>query len=551
MRLSADTWAYFRRSMPVIAVLLALTLSISATCTVTGQASGGRWNGGLQPHFSTETPPKVKVGIVQGEERVGIQSQTGISLKLDGRDVPVPERNEWIFEICESGPARCLYSVCVASYRWDDADGAGEALIEWRQKGYDARLIERGRRCMIGERTIDNRIYFLSISVQTDRAEAARLRDRLAETGLDAWIEEEVATPASGIIVVRDANRPYAEVGSGSIRVVSSLPITIKNVNYGFWTERREDRAYAGDLELGVGKDGKLLVVELVDLETYIAGVVPAEMLPSWPEAALRAQSVAARTETLAKIGVRHIADGFSLCATEHCQAYGGLTRRVASTTTAVEATRGEVLMEGARPTDAVYSLNCGGHTEDVENVWTFCSDPALRGMPDVLDGTTQIRSPRSEAEIGAWVTSRPNVLCAESNKADNFRWRVTYSAEQLNTMVSANGNIGTVTDIVPLERGVSGRLKSVKIIGTKGEMTVRRELAIRSVFGKLFSAAFVVKLDRDRSGKPVKFTFLGAGRGHGVGMCQDGARGMAVRGATYSEILDHYYTGANIVRLY
>ena len=207
--------------------------------------------------------------------------------------------------------------------------------------------------------------------------------------------------------------------------------------------------------------------------------------------------------------------------------------------------------MEGVHPVDTVYSLNCGGHTENVENVWSLNADPALRGRLDAVENHDGLPSPIGEKEIAGWVTMKPDVLCAESYRPDSFRWKRTYSADELNDIVSAKLDIGPVVDIIPLERGVSGRLKRLKVVSARGEMTVRKELPIRSLFGGLFSAAFVVEIERDDSGKPVTITFVGAGRGHGVGMCQDGVRGRALRGATYREILDHYYAGASIIELY
>jgi SpoIID/LytB domain protein len=214
--------------------------------------------------------------------------------------------------------------------------------------------------------------------------------------------------------------------------------------------------------------------------------------------------------------------------------------------------TRGTILMEGVRPVDAVYSLNCGGHTENVENVWSLNAAAALRGRLDAFGNPGDLPSPIGEREIAGWVTTRPDVVCAKSSRPENFRWTKKYTAGEVNDLVSAKFAMGPVTDIVPLDRGVSGRLKALRVVvGVRGEQIVRKELPIRSLFGGLYSAAFVVDIERDGAGKLVSVTFVGAGRGHGVGMCQDGVRGRAVRGATYREILEHYYAGASIVRLY
>jgi len=482
---------------------------------------------------------------------VELYARDSISLESAGRPVITPQRNGWTFKVRDSVPAESSYLVCVASYRPEDRANALSALNDWKRGGYSPELIERGKEMRIGRHLVDNRVYTLCVGTYSDKIGAQRERERLSQAGIEGWVEEQPVRSAGGTISVNDAEEKYVVYVNGPIYARARSPITIKSVNFGFWEERREDRTYKGVLEVGFGKDGALQVTEFVDLETYLSGVVPSEMPASWPKAALEVQAVAARTETLAKIGTRHVADGFDLCATVHCQAYGGLTRRAPSTTAVVRATRGEVLMDGIRPVDAVYSMNCGGHTENVENVWSLLAEPALRGKLDAVDGRRRLPSPIGEEEIVRWVTTKPDVACSVSSRPENFRWRKTYRADELDALVAAKIDVGTVLDVIPLDRGVSGRLKGVKVVGTRGERVVRKELAIRSLFGGLFSAAFIVEIDRDGSGKPVAFTFTGAGRGHGVGMCQDGARGLATRGATYREILTHYYTGAEIVKLY
>lgn len=550
MRTGSDSDGRVKRSKTqFVVVTIALALSVLSGCNVVRPILD-RVKGAGSP-LSVSRPPKLRIGIVRGEQKVELYSRDSISLESAGGPIITPQRSEWTFTVRDSVPAESSYLVCVASFRREDRDNALSALNDWKRGGYSAELIERGKAVQIGRRLVDNRVYSLSVGAYPDRVDAQRERERLSEAGIEGWVEEQPVRRAGGTISVNDAEGRYVVYVNGSIYAMARAPITVKGVNFGFWKERREDRTYEGVLEIGVGKDGALQVTEFVDLETYLAGVVPSEMPASWPEAALQVQAVAARTETLAKMGARHVADGFDLCATVHCQAYGGLTRRAPATTAVVEATRGEVLMDGTRPVDTVYSMNCGGHTENVENVWSLLAEPALRGKLDAVDGRQLLPSPIGEDEIAKWVTTRPDVSCSESSRPENFRWTKTYRADELNALVASKIDVGTVLDVVPLDRGVSGRLKAVKVVGTRGEKIVRKELTIRSLFGGLFSAAFIVETERDASGKPVEFTFVGAGRGHGVGMCQDGARGLASRGATYREILTHYYTGAKIVKLY
>jgi len=531
--------------------LAAIVLLALAGCSTAGRVPSTVADQEAARFVAAKRPPRLRIGIVQNEQEISIRSKNPITIESGDHPLLIPKTTELTLKMSDSIPAISLYRVCVASFLWRDGETALEAARAWKREGYDAELLRRGVKLRIGRRLVDNRIHTLSIGAYAARADAVNERERVSDAGQDAWIEEALTRPARGTIAVHDRTGTCLGYRPAPLYARADSPITIKNVNFGFWSERREDRTYGGVLEIGVGKDGTLQVVELVDMETYLMGVVPSEMPASWPQAALKVQAVAARTETLAKIGTRHIADGFDLCAIVHCQAYGGMTRWAPATTEVVQATRGEVLMNGPRPVDAVYSLNCGGHTEHVENVWSLLAEPALRGKLDVLGHNERLPSPIGHRQIVRWVTTKPNVACSEPSSPNNFRWKRQYAADELNKMVSAKMDIGRVTDIVPLDRGVSGRLKSLKVIGTGGERIVRKELAIRSLFGGLYSAAFVVDIQRDRSGNPVTFTFIGAGRGHGVGMCQDGARGLAVRGVPYRKILEHYYTGARIVKLY
>ncbi len=535
-----------------LAAIAAATVSLAlAGCSSGGHIPGAKTDRQVAPPPTVKCPPDLRIGIVQNEQEISIRSKNPITLESGAHPLLVPETTELTLKMSDSIPAISLYHVCVASFLWRDGATALEAARAWKREGYRAELLRRGIKLRIGRRIVDNRLHRLSIGTYADRTDAVNERERLSDAGQDAWIEEELTRAATGTIAVHDRTGTCVGYRPAPLYARSDSPITIKNVNFGFWEERREDRTYGGVLEIGVGKDGTLQVVELVDMETYLAGVVPSEMPASWPQAALKVQAVAARTETLAKIGTRHLADGFDLCAIVHCQAYGGMTRWAPATTEVVQATRGEVLMDGPRPVDTVYSLNCGGHTEHVENVWSLLAEPALRGKLDVIGHNEPLPSPIGPREIVRWVTTTPNVACSEPSSPNNFRWKRQYTADELNKMVSAKMEIGRVLNIVPLDRGVSGRLKSIKVIGTGGERIVRKELAIRSLFGGLYSAAFVVDIQRDQSGNPVTVTFVGAGRGHGVGMCQDGTRGLAARGVPYRRILEHYYTGARIVKLY
>jgi SpoIID/LytB domain protein len=217
-----------------------------------------------------------------------------------------------------------------------------------------------------------------------------------------------------------------------------------------------------------------------------------------------------------------------------------------------VTATRGEVLFEkDGELADPVYSANCGGHTEHNENAWPdMPALPSLRGhrdAPPTKPGNEDAYAAGvTSANVAAFIAHPPPAYCGQSKlgAADRFRWMVTRTKDELDKLL-AKYRLGTLAAIEVLERGVSGRARAVRIVGGTRSEVIRGELRIRQAFGNLRSSLFVVEM---QSGSAV---FRGAGFGHGVGMCQTGAIGMAESGRSYREILRHYYPGTVLRKLW
>jgi SpoIID/LytB domain protein len=308
--------------------------------------------------------------------------------------------------------------------------------------------------------------------------------------------------------------------------------------------------SYAGRLYVTIDRLGTLAVVNAVPENKLLAGLIPAEIFPSAHEEALKAQAVAARGELLSKIGTRHIGDPYRLCSLTHCQVYSGTGHETPRTTAAVEATRGEVLFEkgGAELADPVYSANCGGHTENNENAWPeMMALPSLRGHRDAApDKGDAYAGGVTSANVAAFIANPPAAYCGQSKlgAGDHFRWTVTRSKDELDKLL-AKYRLGAVKSIEVLERGVSGRARAVRVSGAARSEVIHGELRIRQTFGNLRSSLFVVDVQNGGA------TFRGAGFGHGVGMCQTGAMGMAETGKSYREILRHYYPGTVLRKLW
>jgi SpoIID/LytB domain protein len=284
----------------------------------------------------------------------------------------------------------------------------------------------------------------------------------------------------------------------------------------------------------------------------------------------------------------------FDVCADDHCQRYQGITK--ASSENVVEAVRstfGEVLRYGKEICDARFSKCCGGVTEEYHTCWEDMDKPYLLSKKDYLkadeldadDGTdSALPDLTDEKEVAKWISTSPRTFCGTKNKrvlsqilnnydqetTDFYRWTVEYSQERISEIINANmkAEVGGIVDLVPVKRGASGRIELLKIVGTEKTITIGKELEIRRVLSEthLFSSAFVVEKFFSPNPQtctivngeaeeevliPDGFVIHGAGWGHGVGLCQIGAAVMGDRGYKYDEILLHYFSGAQLEKMY
>lgn len=336
----------------------------------------------------------------------------------------------------------------------------------------------------------------------------------------------------------------------------------IKKVPFGvgWWWEGTQDRTYEGRIEIFPNAKGNLDVVNVLTMEEYLRGVVPSEIGPTSPQEALRAQAVAARSEALlALMTGKYAGAHHDIGSDVESQAFTGTTKRTAGSDESVLATRGLALIFEGKPIPAYYASSCGGHTEDIRNVWYERKGEKAYWDTAVYDGDESFNYDLSkEEDLRRWLEANPNVFC-NPNKynvpdwaSKNFRWEREISAEELGKRIaSTKKDIGRVKAIKALKRGPSGRMIEAEFIGDKDSFVVGPELAIRQVFDPpLKSAAFVVD-SKGPEGRPDKFIIRGAGWGHGVGMCQTGAIAMAHSGKNFRDILAHYYPTSSVESVY
>ncbi|MCX7018257.1 MAG: SpoIID/LytB domain-containing protein [bacterium] len=310
-------------------------------------------------------------------------------------------------------------------------------------------------------------------------------------------------------------------------------------------------KRYRGSLVLQ-SRRGGFDVINDLDIDDWLKGVLPAEIGASSPVEALKAQAVAARSEAVHKLArPPHAAEGYDFCTGVHCQAYKGMTDEGTISNAAVDGTRGIVLTVNGQVIDAVYHNVCGGATSSADDVWDGPPEP---GIVPVFDSRSARGAPNlaSDEAMARFINDASmDIFCNSSqpgypNYAKKyFRWQKTLSAAELERVCG----VGRVRDVVVTERRASGRVRKLRIEGERGSRTVEKELPIRNMFN-LWSGLFVVRVLR--SGNTVQSaTFTGAGNGHGAGLCQMGARTMGFMGYSFTDILGHYYRGTRLERVY
>ena len=369
-------------------------------------------------------------------------------------------------------------------------------------------------------------------------------------------------------------------------------------IGINFHWERKEVQRFKGELKIIV-EDDRLTAINIIPIEDYLTSVISSEMSATASLELLKAHAVISRSWLLNKLKVAngklkvimhpdntanfelstlpsqlikwydHEAHkNFDVCADDHCQRYQGITRT--STPQAIEAvfaTRGEVLMYEGEICDARFSKCCGGAFEEFQNCWENVKHPYLIGQ---RDSKTETRLPdlTKEVEADKWIRTSPAAFCNTHNKqvlsqvlnnydqetTDFYRWRVCYSLSELIHKRSGI-EFGKIIDLIPVERGTSGRLVRLKIVGTLRTLIIGKELEIRRTLSSshLYSSAFVVDKEykEDEKEIPSRFILTGSGWGHGVGLCQIGAAVMGEQGYKYKEILSHYYPGSAIEQQY
>ncbi len=363
-----------------------------------------------------------------------------------------------------------------------------------------------------------------------------------------------------------------------------------------FHWEKKEKQRFVGSLKLLKDND-KIIAINIVPLEDYLTSVISSEMSATSSKELLKAHSIISRSWLLAQIekgkelaqkdekyNTTYITDDeivkwydredhklFDVCADDHCQRYQGITKAYTpKVKQAVEETRGLVVSYEGKVCDARFSKSCGGISESFENVWEPEKHAYLTSVIDYKFEPDNYELDLTKEEAAdTWIRTSPSSFCNtndtkvlsqvlldyDQTTTDFYRWKVEFNNEDLSKLILEKSGIdyGQIIDMIPLERGHSGRLIRLKIVGTKKTFVIGKELEIRRTLSKshLYSSAFVVDKFDIVNNIPQKFVLTGAGWGHGVGLCQIGAAVMGEKGYRFDEILLHYFKNSTILKIY
>ena len=413
--------------------------------------------------------------------------------------------------------------------------------------------------------------------------------------------EQEVAFSEGGILW--NGNQ-YSSLTFHPQSADASFSLSDVTIGVNFHWERKETQTFLGTLHFVVESD-KICAINELPVERYLESVISSEMSATSSLELLKAHAVISRSWLLAQMKKRReVAESgnnffsfvkkddrlirwydredhtiFDVCADDHCQRYQGITKETSPhVAEAIRQTKGQILMDGDDICDARFSKCCGGVTEEFQYCWEDTPKNYLSSVRDIIQGVKSVGSAspaplpslQDEAAADAWIRSNPPAFCNTTDKkilsqvlndydqetADFYRWKVTLTQEKLKQLLNEKlkMNFGDILDLQAEERGKSGRISKLRIVGTEKTFVIGKELEIRRALSDthLYSSAFVVdRCDIDEKGVPQRFDIIGAGWGHGVGLCQIGAAVMGEEGFDYDAILLHYYQGAEIKKVY
>ncbi|MDP7039611.1 MAG: SpoIID/LytB domain-containing protein [Myxococcota bacterium] len=511
--------------------------------------------------------PLIRVGIVQDKTQIRLRSAAPILIRYTTNGVRkeshIPAHTLTTLTAKTKADQSYRYHLIVERFPANALKKARDSIEKWRKRGF-LNVTEqlRGKRIKSPQQTFDQRTRQILIPTES-MAEARLFKKKLQkEYRINTQLRSETDSLPDGTIEIRT---PQGHIASASniVQISSAkgnLPIEVLGVEFGrgYAWHGHQNRSYKGKLVISIADQDTLNLTNILPIETMLRGILPAEIYANAHPQALEAQAIAARSHILANLGHKHGLDPYDICSAQHCQVFTGSGQEQTQSNAAIARTRGMLLSKDNKLINAVYSSTCGGFTEANHAVWAGPKQNALKAKADyplrLKKKHHDVQQGLSESQVKHWVQSPARSYCAQSkySKSEKLRWQRHFNQEALQNIISeAIPKLGEVLALQVSARGPGGRVSKMQIQGTTGVSTLYEPLAIRQLFKNLPSAAFYVQTTYDAKKRIKRVSFLGAGWGHGVGLCQLGAMGRAEQGQSHTEILRHYFNDAAIRTMY
>ncbi len=504
--------------------------------------------------------PTLRINVASGLEMCDFTVEGPFSL-INGKGEKVLSHVDsplrWRIKRESLDLAQWVYSLQVDTHR--DLERAQQIATAWSDKGYDARVKTTGGQIRIhGNIVTDNTVHRILLGEYNSINDTKRNGWVLLQRG-DAQIYQEKIRCVRGRLEVYDAEYILSAKFENAFSLVpaddgTEVVLCCYTIESGDCMKGETRRRLQGPVNFWLNDSGSVNAMVEVPLETYLIQAISHQSDASLAEHAIKSLAVARRGWVLANLGHTHLNDPYDLSMDSDWLEMNDISQKCLDVRQAVEATRGTVLFNKDRVQPTPLTDVCGGHTE---------TDPTIDGNAGVYDVMNyKGDDPRLMDETAAiqWIQSRPDVACkpdATSNTSDHeaFRWEVSYPRPRLEKIINrkTGRDIGQLIDILTLKRGDSGRLQLVQVLGTQGNLLLRSEKQIRQTLSldELLSSCFIVEKTVGRDGLPLEVTFLGAGSGHGSGLCQAGAMKLAADRADYKQILRHYFPTGELGTVY
>ncbi len=518
-----------------------------------------------QNSYYFDKEPLLRIKLIDGGETLHFLSAGDFKVENDLGETVIERIStfrKWRIRLESCEPAQFVYALLAGTWKnQGDAEAKASSL---RLKGHDSRIekVGGGPR-LTGKQGFDNTHYRVLLGTFNSAGEAMASGWNLLEDSPVDVVREKLREARGTLEICDEQYEKAVRIENGiTIRPYDGNTIVLYDMLNGEEENHWKIENMQWPLFFRIGDDGGLVAVGEIPLETYLVGVVSSEMNPDFPDEALKSQAIASRSYTLANLGLCHPESLYDMCSNSHCQSFKGPAHWHPAAHSAVNATHGVVLRTKDGICEAPTHPVCGGFTEGQNLFWSLRARETL--LYDGPKDKASYRSLRGESIVSEWISSHPDVYCNPDRSAlplffknvqSGFRWEVYVTRHALEALVLQNSgeDIGTLYDILPKERSESGRLSEIEILGSRKNLRICDAFHIRRIlsWNMLKSSCFVVEADMGDDGIPLGFSFIGAGQGHGIGLCQAGAAALALKGMQCREILAHYFPHAEQIKVY